>query len=102
MKIVSDNSELLDEIYKELKLSRVKVQKETKTVDGAMSSEMTIALDIFHQAKAHYDDIAFVIGGVIQLGKYLKDGVKVQKKDGTLVSFKEFENMSLEEKKEIF
>ena len=66
MKIVSDNSELLDEIYKELKLSRVKVQKETKSVEGAMSGEMTIALDIFHQAKAHYDDIAFVIGGVIQ------------------------------------
>ena len=102
MKILSENPLLLNDIHKELKLARIKVQKETKTVDGAMADEVTIALEILHQVKGHYTDIIFIVGGIRELGKYLTSTIRIEKKDGTCISYEKYESMSTEEKQEIF
>ncbi|MBN2824090.1 MAG: hypothetical protein JXQ76_02110 [Campylobacterales bacterium] len=46
MKIVSDDALLLDELYVELKKEHIKATKETKTEKGAMSDEITQALEL--------------------------------------------------------
>lgn len=102
MKIVSDNPEILDKIHKELKLARIKVTKETKTIDGAMADDITTALQLFDMIKENWERIAFYVGAVQQTGKYARDSIKVEKRDGTLVSWSEFEAMTDEEKAEIF
>lgn len=102
MKIVSDDADFLDSIHKELKLARIKVTKETKSVDGAMADEITTALELFDMAKENWDRIAFYIGAVRETAKYLKAYIQVEKKDGTLISWEEFEKMTDEEKKEVF
>lgn len=102
MKIVSDNPEILDKIHKELKLARIKVTKETKSVDGAMADEITTALELFDMAKENWDRIAVYIGAVRETAKYLKASIQVEKKDGTHISWEEFEKMTDEEKKEVF
>lgn len=102
MKIVSDNPELLEKIYKELKLARIKVKKETKSVDGAMADEVTTALALFDMVKENWERIAFYVASVQQAGNYLRDSIKVEKKDGTLISWKEFESMTDEEKEDVY
>jgi len=46
MKIVSDDSLLLDELYVELKKEHIKSTKETKHIKGAMSVEVAVAVAI--------------------------------------------------------
>lgn len=102
MKIVSDNPELLEKIHKELKLTGIKVKKETKVVDGAMADELITALALFDMVKENWERIAFYVASVQQAGNYLRDSIKVEKKDGTLISWKEFESMTDEEKEDVY
>ncbi|CAA6818588.1 MAG: Unknown protein [uncultured Sulfurovum sp.] len=102
MKIVSDNSEFLDKVHKELKLAHIKVKKETKPVDGAMADEITTALDLLDMAQENWERVAFYVGAVRETAKYLKASIKVEKKDGTFISWEEYEKMTDEEKTEVF
>lgn len=100
MKILSDDIELLEKLYSELKLERVKVKKETKNVDGAMNDPMagmTTAIEVFQQA----GNALIIIGYIretISLGNYMKSKIKIELKDGTVISYEEYENMSDEDK----
>ena len=102
MKIVSENRALLDHLHKELKIARVPVKKESKTVDGAMADEVTIAIEIVKEIKENYENIKFVVDGVIALGLYLKGEIQIEKKDGTFISYSEYEKLTAEQLKEIF
>lgn len=100
MKILSDDIELLEKLHSELKLARIKVKKETKTIDGGMGDPMqgmTIALEVFQQA----GNALIVIGSIretIALGNYMKSKIKVELKDGTVISYEEYEKISDEDK----
>lgn len=102
MRIVSDNPQILDEIHKELKLARIKVKKETKTIDKAMGDDITTALELFDMLKDNWETVAFYIGVVQESGKYLKNQIKIELKDGTSISYEEYENMSDEELRQVF
>jgi len=98
MKIVSDNPELLDAIHDKLKLARINVKKETSTPDGAMADEFTTALELLDMVKDNWERVAFYIGAVRESAEFLKSQIKVELKDGTSVSWKEYEAMSDDEK----
>ena len=102
MKIISDNPELLDAIHTKLKLARIEVRKETKRVDGAMPGDVTTLVDVYNFIQEHHREITNYIRAVIELGNYLKSQIQVELKDGTLISFEEYENMSEEDLRKVF
>jgi len=103
MKIISDDIELLEELYTKLKLARIKAKKETKTIDGAMGDPfgMTTALELFQDSGNALIIIGY-IREVVALGKYMKSKIQIELKDGILISYEEYENMSDEDKSKIF
>lgn len=102
MRILSNNPELLEKIHKELKLARIKVRKETKTVDGAMADEVITLLELYDFIQNHHQEIKYYIKSVFELGQYLKSEIKVELKDGTMISYEEYETMSEDELSKVF
>lgn len=102
MKIISDNPELLEKIHDKLKLARIKVKKETTTVDGAMADEVTTLLELYDLIQRHHREIPHYIRGIFELGNYLKSQIQVELKNGTVISFEEYENMSEEDSQKAF
>jgi len=98
MKIVSDNPELLDAIHDKLKLARINVKKETTTPDGAMADGVTTALALFDLVKDNWERVAFYIGAVQESAEFLKSQIKVELKDGTFISWKEYEAINDDKK----
>ncbi|MCH9740665.1 MAG: hypothetical protein K0U38_07505 [Epsilonproteobacteria bacterium] len=100
MKIVSDNPELLEEIYNQLKLEGIVVKPEkepSKKTD--MSGELEMVRLILEGVGAFYS-VTTVIQDVTALVK--GEHIYIEKKDGDKIAFSEYKKMSKEALSEIF
>jgi len=102
MRIVSDNPELLKELETRFKRENVKV---TSLKVPADSSDKGILEDIVQLMIEHPDEsravISYVLGELISYAN--QEHISIIKKDGTSISYVEYQAMSEEEKsKEIF
>ena len=93
MKIVSENSKLLDEIFNDLKRKRIKFQKETKEIDGAMG-EVTSLLELIANLTPTY--IGVLISYLTYRLTQKKNYIHFKYKNGLEVKF---DNLSKDELK---
>lgn len=102
MKIVSDNPELLREIKQALKKERVKVREEKASSDvtdkGILEDIVQLVIEYPDESKAV---VLYVLDEVISLAN--REHIYVVKKDGSKITYAEYEALSDEEKaKDIF
>ena len=95
MKIVSDNSELLEDILNQLKIEGIVVKSETRpSKDTDMSGEVEIFRLALEVGGAIYT-IKQIIKDVLAL--YNGEHIYVETKDGEKISFEKYSEMSDDE-----
>lgn len=102
MRIVSDDAVLLDKIYKELTKARVEVSRKRKEAEqGAMVGELLTT-----ELMIEYGHNILEILGAIELiktyAKELQDSIKVVDMDENEISYREYDNLDIDEKKRFF
>jgi len=102
MKIVSDNPELLEEIFNRLKLKDIAVEPQRKaSKDTDMSAELELAKLVLENLGYVYV-VREVIKDVLLLASFMnQEHIFVELKNGDLIPFSTYDKMSEDELSEL-
>ena len=99
MKIVSDNQELLTNLYRDMKKDNLDVKKITKKEEGAQAIGTLFALDITYERIVGYIEF---LDYVRTYSPYLLKTMYVETRDGTKIPYLEYVDMSDEDRAKFF